>query len=64
VICVVGDKKFDVLTAVRMLVVIWVVTPFGLVGRYFSPEDGDSMFLRSLRTSPDCVITQKTDINI
>jgi hypothetical protein len=22
------------------------------------------MFLRSLRTSPDCVITQKTDINI
>jgi hypothetical protein len=49
---------FEVLTAAKMsMLVFWVVTPFGLVGRYqsfgentasFSPEDRGSMFLRNV----------------
>jgi hypothetical protein len=39
----------EVLTAVKMsMLVFLVITTYGLVGRYhhFSPEEGDSMFLR------------------
>jgi hypothetical protein len=46
--------RFEVLTVVKMLMLVfWVATPCGLVGRYehtastFSPEDGGSMFLRN-----------------
>jgi hypothetical protein len=41
--------RYDILIAVKMSVLIfWVIVPCGLVGTYqcfFSPEDGDSMFL-------------------
>jgi hypothetical protein len=30
------------------ILVFWVVTPWGLVGRYQCPEDGDSMFLQNI----------------
>jgi hypothetical protein len=44
VICV----RFEVLMAVRMMVVVmmffWVLAPCGLI---FSPEDGDSIFLQN-----------------
>jgi hypothetical protein len=41
--------------AVKTMKMFWVVTPYRLVGRYqrfgekyFSPEEGDSMFLRNV----------------
>jgi hypothetical protein len=51
--------RYEVLTAVKMaMLVFWVVTSCGLGNRYqrfgetyclhFSPEDGDSMFLRNV----------------
>jgi hypothetical protein len=41
--------RFEVITAVKMsILVLWVVMLCGLVGRYLSPEDGGSMFLRNV----------------
>jgi hypothetical protein len=44
--------RYEVLTAVRMSMLFsWIMTPCRLVGRYqrfFSPEDGDSIFLRNV----------------
>jgi hypothetical protein len=51
--------KFEVLATMKILMMIfWIVTPCGLVGRYqrvretyylyFSPEDGYSMFRRNV----------------
>jgi hypothetical protein len=37
--------RFEVFTAVRMMMMFWVLAPHRLV---FSPKDGDSMFLRNV----------------
>jgi hypothetical protein len=39
--------RFDVITAVRMTMLFRALKPCRLVGRLFSPDDGDSMFLRN-----------------
>jgi hypothetical protein len=48
--------RLEVLTAVRMMLFLWDLTPRKLVGGYqlfiFSPEDGNSMFLRSVGIYP------------
>jgi hypothetical protein len=50
-----SNIRFEVLMTVKMMM-IWVMTPRRLVGRYqrfgetycqLNPEDGDSMFLRN-----------------
>jgi hypothetical protein len=46
--------RFEVFTAVRMVMFFWVLAPCKLVdrcqrfGEIYSPEDGDSMFLRNV----------------
>jgi hypothetical protein len=48
--------KSEVLTTVKMMLLFWVVTPCGLVGRhqrfgetyFLSTEDGGSTFLRNV----------------
>jgi hypothetical protein len=43
--------RFEIFTAVSMMLLFWALAPCRLGGRYwraFSPEDGDSMFLRNI----------------
>jgi hypothetical protein len=69
--------RYKVHTAMKMsMLVLWVVTPCELVGRYqclagtyclFSPEDGGSIFLRNIGIclqNPHGVTTQKSNIEI